>query len=121
MAEEPKILFNATVMYVPRTAMWRLREPVLNARTRSSSIGAVVIFKILPFIVFVGAAARFLASFAAANAYRKKLKAQQAGRLNDYYAQKEAFWQKVDRISIVVAAIAAVWYVGGVLHWLLNL
>ena len=90
---------------------------VLFGRIRLSSKGAVVIFKILPLIVFLGIAVRFVASFAAINAHRKRLKAQQAGRLDQYYAEKEAFWRKVDRGCIIIAAVAAVWYVGGILHW----
>ena len=46
------------------------------------------------------------------------LKAREEGRLEQYYADKEAFWKRVDRISIVVAAAAALWYVIGILNWL---
>lgn len=77
-----------------------------------------MIFKILPFIVALGVGVRFLAGFLALNARRKLLKARQEGRLEQYYADKEAFWKKVDRISIVVAAAAALWYVIGIVQWL---
>ena len=79
-----------------------------------------MIFKILPFVVFLGVGIRFLASIAAMNARRKLLKAKQEGRVEQYYADKEAFWRNVDRISIVVAAAAAAWYVVGVALWLLG-
>ena len=77
-----------------------------------------MIFKLLPFVVLLGIGVRFLAGFAALNAHRKLLMAQQDGRVDQYHADKEAFWRKVDRICIVVAAAAAVWYVVGVLLWL---
>lgn len=77
-----------------------------------------MIFKILPFIVALGVGVRFLAGFLALNARRKLLKAREEGRLEQYYADKEAFWKRVDRISIVVAAAAALWYVIGILNWL---
>lgn len=77
-----------------------------------------MIFKILPFIVALGVGIRFLAGFLALNARRKLLKARQEGRLEQYYADKEAFWKRVDRISIVVAAAAALWYAVGIVYWL---
>ena len=79
-----------------------------------------MIFKLLPFVVLLGIGIRFFASFAALNAHRKRLKAQQAGRLDQHYADREAFWRNVDRASVVVAAAAAVWYVAGVILWLSN-
>jgi hypothetical protein len=79
-----------------------------------------MMFKLLPFIALIGIGIKFLASIAALSARKKRLKAQQAGRLDQYYADREAFWRKVDRACIVVIAAAAVWYVGGVLLWLSN-
>ena len=46
------------------------------------------------------------------------MRAREEGRLEQYYADREAFWRRVDRISIVVAAAAALWYVYGVVTWL---
>ena len=77
-----------------------------------------MIFKLLPFIILLGIGVRFLAGFAAVNANRKRLKAQREGREDQYHADKEAFWRNVDRICIVVAVAAAVWYVVGVFLWL---
>ncbi len=79
-----------------------------------------MIFKILPLVVLLGVGVRFLASFAALNAHRKLLKAKQEGRVEQYYADKEAFWRRVDRICIVIAVVAAAWYVVGVALWLLG-
>ena len=79
-----------------------------------------MIFKLLPFVVLLGIGVRFLAGFAALNAKRKRLKAEQAGRLDQYYADREAFWRNVDRACIVIAAAAAVWYIVGILLWLFS-
>jgi hypothetical protein len=79
-----------------------------------------MLFKLLPFIALIGVGIKFLASIAALNARKKQLKARQAGRLDQYYADREAYWRKVDRICIVIIAGAAVWYVGGVLLWLFS-
>ncbi len=79
-----------------------------------------MLFKLLPFIALIGIGIKFLASIAALNARKKRLKAQQAGRLDQYYADREAFWRRVDRACIVIIAAAAVWYVGGVLLWLFS-
>jgi len=79
-----------------------------------------MLFKLLPFVVLAGIGIRFLASIAAVNAGRKRLKALQEGRLAGHYAEKEAFWRNVDRFTIVLIAIAAVWYIIGVVYWLLG-
>ena len=79
-----------------------------------------MIFKLQPFVVLLGIGVRFLAGFAALNAKRKRLKAEQAGRLDQYYADREAFWRNVDRACIVIAAAAAVWYIVGILLWLFS-
>lgn len=79
-----------------------------------------MLFKLLPFIALVGIGMKFLASIAALNARKKRLKAQQAGRLHQYQADREAFWQKVDRACTFGIAIAATWYIGGVLFWLFS-
>jgi len=80
-----------------------------------------MLFKLLPFIALIGIGIKFLAGIAALNAHKKLLKAQRAGRLDQFYADKEAFWHKVDRACIVIIAAAVVWYVGGLLFWLSNL
>ena len=79
-----------------------------------------MLFKILPFIALIGVGIKFLATIAAQNARKKRQKAEQAGRLDEYYADKEAFWRQVDRLCIIVIAVAAVWYVGGVLFWVFS-
>jgi hypothetical protein len=77
-----------------------------------------MIFKLLPFVVLLGIGVRFLAKVAAVNAQRKSLQAQQAGRVDQHYADKKAFWRKVDRACLVIVGIAAVWYVIGIVLWL---
>jgi hypothetical protein len=77
-----------------------------------------MIFKLLPFLIALGVGLRFLASFLALNAQRKRLKAEREGRLEQYYANKERFWRRVDRVCTVLAVAAAAWYAVGVYLWL---
>jgi hypothetical protein len=77
-----------------------------------------MLFKILPFIALVGIGIKVLAGIAALNAQKKRLKAKQEGRLEQYYADREAFWRNVDRISMFAIAATVIWYIAGVLYWL---
>jgi len=79
-----------------------------------------VLFKLLPFIALIGLGIKFLASIAALNARKNRIKAEQAGRLGQYYAEREQFWRNIDRFCIFIIAGAAVWYVGGVLYWVFS-
>jgi hypothetical protein len=79
-----------------------------------------MLYKLLLSIVLIGVGIKFLASIAAHNARKKQLKAQQAGRPHESYADRGAFWRKVDRICIVMIGAAAVWYVIGVALWLFS-
>lgn len=79
-----------------------------------------MLFKLLPFIALIGIGIKFVASFASLYARKQRLKAQHEGRLDQYYADREAFWRKIDRASVAIIAVVVVWYVAGVLLWLFN-
>jgi hypothetical protein len=64
-----------------------------------------MIFKLLPFVILLGIGVRFLTKIAAVNAQRKWLQAQQAGRVDQHYANKKAFWLKVDRACLVIGGL----------------
>lgn len=79
-----------------------------------------MIFKVLPFVILLGIAVRFLARALAVRAQVKQAQAKRAGRLDEYHAGREAFWSGIDRVCLVLIGVAGLWYVGAIVHWLMS-